>query len=332
MTLPLWLLPVVSALLSAGVLAWLLGAGRERMAVDLPNERSLHTRPVPRSGGLAVMAGILSALLLSELPERWVLLPALAVLVGISLLDDFRNLSAFLRFAIHGLVAATFAFLLLPERLGWPVAVFAVPVIVWMTNLFNFMDGSDGLAGGMAAIGFATLAAAATIAGDAVMAAFCLAIVAASLVFLRANWHPARIFMGDGGSVPLGFAAAALGLIGVSRGIWPAWLPVLAFSMFIVDATVTLAHRGLRGEKVWQAHRTHYYQRMVRLGLGHARTAKLCYVAMAGSGFSALLGMVLFPRFGGGLLACWLVIYAVAARQIDLQWQRFAAKNPESAR
>jgi UDP-N-acetylmuramyl pentapeptide phosphotransferase/UDP-N-acetylglucosamine-1-phosphate transferase len=331
-SLPLWLLPVVSALVSAGVLAWLLGAGRERMAVDLPNERSLHTRPVPRSGGLAVMAGTLSALMLSELPERWVLLPALAVLVGISLVDDFRNLSAALRFAVQGVVAAALAALLLPERLGWPVVVFAVPVMVWMTNLFNFMDGSDGLAGGMATIGFATLAAAAAIAGDAAMAAFCLAVVAASLVFLRANWHPASIFMGDGGSVPLGFAAAALGLIGISRGLWPAWLPVLAFSMFIVDATVTLARRGLRGEKVWQAHRTHYYQRMVRMGLGHARVAKLCYVAMAGSGLSALLAVALFPRFGWALLAVWLGIYAVAARQIDLHWQRFAAQNPESAR
>lgn len=332
MTLPLWLLPVVSALVSAGVLTWLLGAGRERMAVDLPNERSLHTRPVPRSGGLAVMAGILSALLLSELPERWVLLPTLAVLVGISMVDDFRNLSAALRFAVQGLVAAVLAGLLLSERLGWPVAALAVPVMVWMTNLFNFMDGSDGLAGGMAAIGFSTLAAAAAVAGDAAMAAFCLAIVAASLVFLRANWHPASIFMGDSGSVPLGFAAAALGLIGVSRGIWPVWLPVMAFSMFIVDATVTLARRGLRGERVWQAHRTHYYQRMVRMGLGHAHVAKLCYVAMAGSGLSAMLAVALFPRSGWILLAVWLGLYAFAARQIDLHWQRFAAQNPESAR
>lgn len=332
MTIPLWLAPPVSALVSALVLAWLLGGGRERMAIDLPNERSLHTRPIPRSGGLAVMAGTVCALLLIDLPERWVLLPAVAVLVAISLLDDFHNLSAALRLAIHGLVAATFAFLLLPERLGLPVAVLAVPVMVWMTNLFNFMDGSDGLAGGMAAIGFGTLAAAAAVAGDEPMAAFCVAIVSASLVFLRANWHPARIFMGDGGSVPLGFAAAALGLIGVSRGIWPAWLPVLAFSMFIVDATVTLTRRGLRGEKVWQPHRTHYYQRMVRLGLGHARTAKLCYVAMAGTGLSALLAVALFPRFGWALLAAWLGIYAVAARQVDLHWQRFAAQNPESAR
>lgn len=332
MTLPLWLSPIVSALVSALVLAWLLGGGRERMAIDLPNERSLHTRPIPRSGGLAVMAGTLCTLLLIDLPERWVLLPALAVLVAISLLDDFHNLSAALRLAIHGLVAATFAFLLLPERLGLPFAVLAVPVMVWMTNLFNFMDGSDGLAGGMAAIGFGTLAAAAAVAGDEPMAAFCVAIVAASLVFLRVNWHPARIFMGDGGSVPLGFAAAVLGLIGIARNIWPAWLPVLAFSMFIFDATVTLLRRALRGERIWQAHRTHYYQRMVRMGLGHAHTAKLCYVAMAGSGLSALLVMALFPRFGGGLLAAWLVIYAVAARQIDLRWQRFAAQNPESAR
>lgn len=331
MTLPLWFAPVLSAVVAAMGLAWLLGAGRDRMAVDRPNERSLHTRPVPRSGGLAVMAGTLCALLLSGLPERWVLFPALLVLVAISLIDDFRNLSAALRFAVHGLVAAALAFWLLPERFGWAAALFAVPVIVWMTNLYNFMDGSDGLAGGMACFGFGTLAAAAALSGDAAVAAFCLAIVAANLAFLRVNWHPARIFMGDGGSVPLGFAAAALGLIGFARDLWPLWLPVLAFSTFIVDATVTLVRRGLRGEKVWQAHRTHYYQRMVRMGLGHARTAKLCYVAMACSGLSALVAMAVSPGSGGWLVFAWCLLYAAAAWQVNRRWRRFQALNPESA-
>lgn len=332
MTLAIWLAPVVAALVSAGVLAWLLGAGRDRMALDRPNERSLHSQPVPRSGGLAVMAGSVCALLMVDLPGRWVLLAALALLIGISLADDFRNLSAGLRFAVHGVAAAGVAVCLLPDSLGWPLALATVPAIVWMTNLFNFMDGSDGLAGGMALFGFVTLGAAALIAGDAAMGMLCLAIAAAALAFLRVNWHPARIFMGDGGSVPLGFAAAALGLIGVARGLWPAWLPLLAFSMFIFDASVTLARRALRGEKVWQAHRTHYYQRMVRMGLGHARTAKLCYVAMVASGGSALLAKALAPDQGAWLLPVWLAVYAFAARLIDLRWQRFQASNPDSAR
>lgn len=332
MTVLQWLVPLLAFAVSALSLRWLLGAGRARMALDRPNERSLHSQPVPRSGGLAVMAGSLCALLLIDLPGRWVLLAALALLIGISLADDFRNLSAGLRFAVHGVAAAWVAVWLLPDSLGWPLALAAVPAMVWMTNLFNFMDGSDGLAGGMALCGFATLGVAALIAGDAGMAALCLSIAAAALAFLRVNWHPARIFMGDGGSVPLGFAAAALGLAGVARGLWPAWLPLLAFSMFIFDASVTLARRGLRGEKVWQAHRTHYYQRMVRMGLGHASTAKLCYVAMAGSGGSALLVWALAPDLAGGLLLAWLAAYACAARIIDLRWQHFQATHPDSAR
>ncbi|HEY9194268.1 MAG TPA: glycosyltransferase family 4 protein [Methyloversatilis sp.] len=278
------------------------------------------------------MAGSVCALLLIDLPGRWVLMVALALLIGVSLADDFRNLSAALRFAVHGVAATVVTVCLLPDSLGWPVTLAAVPAIVWMTNLFNFMDGSDGLAGGMALFGFATLGGAAIIAGDTGMAALCLSIAAAALAFLRVNWHPARIFMGDGGSVPLGFAAAALGLIGVARGLWPVWLPLLAFSMFIFDASLTLLRRALRGEKIWLAHRTHYYQRMVRMGLGHARTAKLCYVAMAGSGGSALLARAWMPELAGGVLLAWLVAYACAARLIDLYWQRFQATHPDSAR
>lgn len=332
MSMQLSLVPLIAWVVATLCLHWLLGAGRDRMALDRPNERSLHSQPVPRSGGLAVMAGSVCALLLIDLPGRWVLLAALVLLIGISLADDFRNLSAGLRFAVHGMAASGVALGLLPDSLGWPMALAAVPAIVWMTNLFNFMDGSDGLAGGMALFGFATLGGAALVAGDSGMAALCLAIAAAALAFLRANWHPARIFMGDGGSVPLGFAAATLGLVGMARGLWPGWLPLLAFSMFIFDASLTLARRALRGEKVWRAHRTHYYQRMVRMGLGHARTAKLCYVAMAGSGGSALLAHALVPDHGGWLLPVWLMVYAFAARLIDLRWQRFQASNPDSAR
>jgi UDP-N-acetylmuramyl pentapeptide phosphotransferase/UDP-N-acetylglucosamine-1-phosphate transferase len=97
----------------------------------------------------------------------------------------------------------------------------------------------------------------------------CAGVAAAAAGFLCFNFHPARIFMGDVGSVPLGFTAGALGLVGWRSGAWPLWFPLLVFAPFILDATVTLLRRALRGEKVWQAHRSHYYQRMVQMGLGH---------------------------------------------------------------
>ena len=161
---------------------------------------------------------------------------------------------------------------------------------MWVTNLYNFMDGSDGLAGGMALFGFGAYALAAWLAGDAVFVVVAASIAAAAAAFLVFNFPPAKVFMGDAGSIPLGFLAAALGILGWRAGHWPLWFPVLVFSPFIIDASVTLARRLLRGERVWRAHRSHYYQRLVQLGWGHRNTALAEYALMAGCGAARALG------------------------------------------
>jgi UDP-N-acetylmuramyl pentapeptide phosphotransferase/UDP-N-acetylglucosamine-1-phosphate transferase len=156
-----------------------------------------------------------------------------------------------------------------------------VLALVWMTNLFNFMDGADGLAGGMALIGFGAFAAAAFARGDAATAGACLAIAGASAAFLGWNFPPARVFMGDAGSIPIGFAAAAMALHGVERHLWPWWFAPVVFSPFIVDATVTLAARIVRGERFWRAHRSHHYQSLVLAGWSRRRLALAAYALMA---------------------------------------------------
>lgn len=323
--------PAISFLISLVTLEGLLRGRLAGLAMDQPNDRSLHVAPVPRSGGLAVMAGVLGGWFWLDLSELRVLVPLLLALLAISLLDDVRSLPARVRFAAHFVAAGVFCTSVVYPVYGAAVAMGCVLAHVWMTNLYNFMDGSDGLAGGMAAIGFSTLMLAALLHGDLQLAATCACIVVAALAFLRVNFHPARIFMGDSGSIPLGFSAAALGMIGFVRGTWDAWLPLLAFSMFIADASVTLARRLLRGERVWQAHRTHYYQRMVRMGYGHARTARLCYVAMACSGLAALLFQRFMPAYGLlPVLLCGLV-YAVLARRIDRQWSAFESRQTPTA-
>ncbi len=202
-------------------------------------------------------------------------------LAVVSFADDRRGLPIGLRFGAHFAAAAGLLLVGLPGTgLEWwlPPLVFAV---VWMTNLYNFMDGSDGLAGGMAVFGFGAFAVAAHLAGDASLAMGACGIAAAAAAFLLFNFPPAKVFMGDAESIPLGFLAAALGLLGVSRALWPLWFPVVVFSPFIADASVTLLRRLLRGERIWEAHRSHYYQRLVRLGWGHRRTAIAEYVLMA---------------------------------------------------
>jgi hypothetical protein len=170
-----------------------------------------------------------------------------------------------------------------------------IVAVAWITNLYNFMDGSDGLAGGMATIGFGAYGVAAWIGQDAALAALCLALSAAAFAFLVHNHHPARMFLGDVGSIPLGFLAAALGIVGWRNDVWPLWFPVLVFGPFIGDATITLVRRLLRRERVWQAHREHYYQRMVRMGFGHRGTAWTGYTVMLLCAGAALVGRAQAP-------------------------------------
>ena len=173
------------------------------------------------------------------------------------------------------------------------------------------------------AIGFGAYGAAAWIAGSSVFALVNLAVAAAAAAFLVFNFHPARIFMGDVGSVPLGFLAGALGLLGWQQGIWTWWLPILVFSPFIVDASVTLGRRLLRMERVWQAHRDHYYQRLVQLGWGHRKTALAEYALMVACG---ALGVVLLGQSPEiqivAIVAAGLVYFALVIA-IEIAWRRF---------
>jgi UDP-N-acetylmuramyl pentapeptide phosphotransferase/UDP-N-acetylglucosamine-1-phosphate transferase len=223
---------------------------------------------------------------------------------------------------MHGVFAAWFSIALLADANGWLVVTFAAVAVIWMLNLYNFMDGSDGLAGGMTLIGFGCYGAAAWLAGDESFAAANFSVAASAAAFLLFNFHPARIFLGDSGSIPLGFLAAAMGFIGWMSGDWPLWLPLLVFSPFIADASVTLLKRGWRGEKVWQAHREHYYQRMVQHGLGHRNTALLAYILMLASGVSAMWATRQDPSVQYGVGIAWCGVYLIIMSASDHYWER----------
>lgn len=289
--------------------------------LDVPNDRSLHTRPVPRIGGIGIVAGMSASLIAVDGFVGVIgLTVALAVL---SLWDDWRPLPAALRLAGH--LAAAVAFCLMVIDAAPLTAVVLAVAIAWMTNLYNFMDGSDGLAGGMGVIGFATYAVAAAIAGDIALATTGACVAAAALAFLRFNFHPARIFMGDVGSIPLGFLAGALGAWGVVHEVWPVWFPVVVFAPFAVDASLTLLRRAAQGDRVWQAHRSHYYQRLVLMGWGHRRTALAEYALMVATGAAALLALALPPIGQTVVLAAVGIAYAVLAILVDRRW---AAASP----
>jgi UDP-GlcNAc:undecaprenyl-phosphate/decaprenyl-phosphate GlcNAc-1-phosphate transferase len=290
------------------------------LALDRPNARSLHEQPVPRLGGMAVMLGALTSIPFVTAAHGLALALAVA-LAALSFADDLRGLPTLVRLACHLLAATVLvAYVLLP--MGWAEIVILALALTWMTNLFNFMDGSDGLAGGMACIGFAAYAIAALAAGDAPLAALCIALSASAAAFVLFNFHPARIFLGDVGSIPLGFLSGALGVLGWSADVWPLWFPLVVFGLFVGDATLTLLKRLLRGERIWQAHRQHYYQRLVQLGAGHRGTALAGYAVMIVCASAALYARNERPAIQASVVAVTLLLVSAAAVWVDLQWAR----------
>jgi len=313
--------PVVAALATMLLTTIILFSKFGQTIQDVPNERSLHETPTPRFGGIALMAGMLSgwALMLAQL-KWWLVLP-LAGLFVVSLLDDMHGLPVRKRLLAHLVSAAVFvAGSGLIGQQGWLLAPLALLFVVWMTNLYNFMDGSDGLAGGMALLGFSVYGVASLMAQDDGLAMMNFTVGAAALGFLYFNSAPAKVFMGDAGSIPLGFLAAAMGLWGWLLGNWAVWFPLLVFSPFAVDASVTLVKRTLRGAKVTEAHREHYYQRLIRMGWSHQRLARCEYALMLCAGVSALA--FLQEPFPWPLFLVWGAVYAVLMLAVDAAWKK----------
>jgi UDP-N-acetylmuramyl pentapeptide phosphotransferase/UDP-N-acetylglucosamine-1-phosphate transferase len=310
-------LPFTAAAGTAFVLWALLASGAaQRLAVDAPNARSLHAVPIPRIGGLVLVpVAVALAMTATPLPPQLVGATALLVLVGA--VDDRRGLHFAPRLAVQLIAAALLLWPLLPA-LGAPAALAIGLALVWGMNAYNFMDGSDGLAGGMALIGFATCAVAAAESNNGSLTALSLALAGAAGGFLVLNFAPARVFLGDAGSVPLGFLAGAMAVLGTLADAWAWWFVPLVFSPFLADATVTLAARGFAGKRVWQAHREHAYQRLVQAGHTHRRVALGAYGLMLAS--AAVAGVADRAVHGGLIAATWLGALAVAVLFVRNRW------------
>lgn len=326
---------VICAALCAAVLGVLLKTGLAwRLATDIPNERSLHERPTPRIGGWGMMPVIVVAILLLA-PSLWLISVAVVFLAAVSQIDDRRGLPARVRFAAH-FVAVLALIVVYPAPVPWWCLAGLAFLMLWLVNLYNFMDGSDGLAGGMALFGFGAYAVAALLGPTPTpeLSWACAAVAGAAAGFLFFNFHPAKIFLGDAGSIPTGFLAGAMGYWGWRSGAWPIWFPALVFSPFIGDASITLIRRLLRGEKFWQAHREHYYQRMVRLGTGHAATALTWYLVMFAGIILALWALVLPTALQWGIVAGWAVVLVLMGAAIDVRWRHFQSftSQPEVER
>jgi UDP-N-acetylmuramyl pentapeptide phosphotransferase/UDP-N-acetylglucosamine-1-phosphate transferase len=212
--------------------------------------------------------------------------------------------------------------------LGWLAVPVTMLFLMWMANLYNFMDGMDGFAGGMTVIGCGLLGYLGWQAHHPVIAVIATLQSAAAAGFLVHNFPPAKIFMGDVGSVSTGFLSAALIVLGCRDRVFDLWVPLIVFSPFILDATVTLARRALHHEKVWDAHREHYYQRLVLSGWGHRRTVLAEYGVMALCGGFALLYQYASEEWRLVILGFWGVLFlslALAVKGVEQRIQPVAS-------
>ena len=309
-----WIASLLPAVLAWLAIALLLRSGLAGRLVDRPNERSLHTRPMPRVGGIGLLLGAVPVAAWMGGAHLGAVLACAVALAAVSVADDYRSLPVVARLAAH-LAAAAVAAIELGEVAA--ISVLVACAIAWMTNLFNFMDGADGLAGGMAVIGFCAYALGAHWAGAPGLALASAALASGAAGFLAHNFPPAGVFLGDAGSIPLGFLAGALGFAGYASGAWPAWFPVLAFAPFVVDASATLLRRIARRERVWRAHRGHYYQRLVLSGWTPRRLALWAYVLMLASAVAALAGRAAGPMLQCGILVGATATYAVVLVAIE---------------
>lgn len=319
---------LVSAVACSVILRGLLTSGLAwRIATDIPNHRSLHVKPIPRVGGWGIVP-VCALALLWHASQMWLIAVATLALALVSQIDDRRGLPARVRFTAHfaAVVALIVAY---PAVAPWWLLACIGFLMLWLVNLYNFMDGADGLAGGMALFGFSTYAIAALAAkhSSPALAVSSAAVAGAALGFLLFNFHPARLFLGDAGSIPLGFLAGALGYWGWRDGAWQMWFPAFVFSPFIADASVTLLRRLLRGEKFWQAHRDHYYQRIVRLGISHARTAVYWYLLMLAGVALALWAQTCVAWQQWVILAAWCGVLACFGAVVDWHWRAYQRCN-----
>lgn len=280
---------MIPALLAA-VLLSTLGCGlylllaRRRRWLDQPNQRSSHVMPTPHGGGIGIMLALVAAAALAQLQgvawdhAVWLLLGLVLLLSAIGVLDDLMDLPVPLRFAVYALCCLLPVMVMpqpellsdvsLPRWLWWPLATVG---LLWLLNLYNFMDGIDGIAALQCVLACAAAAGLAQLSGAQDYALLCLLLALAQLGFLVWNWPPAKLFMGDAGSVPTGFLLGGLALYGASLQAVPlaCWLVLLG--VFITDASWTLAERWRRGENLLSAHRQHAYQRLARYWRSHQR-------------------------------------------------------------
>ncbi|MBI5964428.1 MAG: glycosyltransferase family 4 protein [Chloroflexi bacterium] len=293
------LLTILSCVLVYLIRCWVV----KGQLLDHPNDRSMHSAPIPRGGGLAIVVIVLGTALVSanetDVSRRLIYIVCGSVVAWMGWWDDVKSLSPKIRFAVQGIIAVVsiigmgyFKAVTIPMFGELQLGVFGIVItflwIVGLTNAYNFMDGIDGIAGGVAlaaGLGWMSLTYASGHWGNSFVFWIALSIAAGSLGFLGHNWSPAKIFMGDVASTFLGYSFAVLPLLSAEKGGDALMLGTLLLWSFIMDAGLTFLHRLFKGEKIFSAHRSHLFQRLVIGGYKHSTVSSLYILLTLFAGF-----------------------------------------------
>ncbi|MFT3912884.1 MAG: glycosyltransferase family 4 protein [Anaeromyxobacteraceae bacterium] len=307
-----------------------------RSLLDNPNARSAHEVPTPRLGGVALALSFLGAAaavsVRGGVEGSGPILACTALIAALGLVDDLRPLPARLRLAMQLVCAATVVAAAGPAwaeahgvegPVAWLAAVAGTVAIVWSTNLYNFMDGVDGLAGGQAVLAALGIAGAAALGSELGVVAMLVALAGASAGFLVHNFPRARIFMGDAGSTAIGFFLGCTPLLAAGRSV-PVASVLLALALFLLDATTTLVARILRGERWYEAHRSHWYQRPLALGVPHRRITATALAGMVPCAIAAAAWPVAPGPARGALALIPLAIFLFMVAAV----RRLEARGP----
>lgn len=313
----------ITALLAAMLVTpWVMRLATRMGAVDHPNDRKVHKKVMPRLGGLSVFIGFVAAFLLVIFQykgeygyhEVFGILLGSTLIVFLGVLDDRWNLSARWKFAgqmLAALIVIGFGlqveFINLPFDGRIPFGWLSIPVtliwIVGVTNAVNLIDGLDGLASGVSAIATGTIMVIALLLGNDVVAVFAAALLGSTLGFLFFNFHPAKIFMGDTGSLFLGFNLAALSILGFKSTTVIAFLiPVLILGVPLSDTFFAIVRRVVNKKPIAEADRNHLHHCLINMGFSHRKTVLMIYGISLFFGGGAILFLNSMPTLWGTLL------------------------------
>ncbi|MFT5140327.1 MAG: Fuc2NAc and GlcNAc transferase [Lysobacterales bacterium] len=279
--LSMWFLMVAS--LSSILLIAAVFLARRLDMLDLPGDRQVHTTPTFTGGGIGLISALIVSSLLPFINEQitplWhqAVLPGLLVLTLVGWMDDRKSLSAIFRLLIQ--LAVSFGLLsciaLSGYQFGWLNGLLGAIAIVWIMNFYNFMDGSNGMAGFQGLFTGILLAVLFQLKNQPDLMIPAILVAASCAGFLPFNFPRPRVFMGDSGSVPLGFAIGALLAFGLIRDAIDFPQAILVLTVFLIDSSLTLINRVIRGERWYTPHKQHVYQRLIGQGWPHSRVLLL---------------------------------------------------------